>query len=720
MSKKKATEPRRKAKAAATDAETKAKPEPKAHGQKVPAKATSRATRKASAKPAVKARAENAPQVASSKVDTSVLNESQRKAVEHGRSPLLIIAGAGTGKTLTLAHRTARLIMDGVPPDRILLLTFTRRSAESLLQRVAKICHESMSNDVEERANASARTKVWGGTFHATGARLLRSQGARIGIDPRFTIHDQSDSEALLEVLRTELRVAEVRKDFPKKGTCQSLHSGWINSGLKLDAFVNASFPWCKPHLDGLRTLFEAYHERKRSQNVFDFDDLLLYWNRLLADPVAGPLIRKRFDCVLVDEYQDTNPIQSQILRQLCPDGQGLTVVGDDAQSIYSFRGATVRNILDFPKQFPGAAVVRLEDNYRSTSPILDATNSIIRQVSEGFEKELRASREGGQAPQLLACSDEYAEARAVVDRIERHQKDGVPLREQAVLFRASHHSLAVEMELARRRIPFHKYGGLKFADAAHVKDLVAFLRLAENPMDLVSGMRLFKLLPGIGQKKAQVIMEEVIAAGGNLECLARSRVPAATTSSWAAFRSLLGTLTRTPSPSVTDQIDHVLKFLAPLVREHYEDPEQRIEDLKKLRGLGERYEDRSAFLAELTLDPPSSTRDLAAAGALEGDKDALVLSTIHSAKGLEWEAVTVINATDGGIPSSRSMESAAQLDEELRLFYVALTRARTWLTVTYPRYRSSPQASWGSFDQPILTRFLPASIRRLFESRNA
>ena len=428
MSKKKATEPRPKTKVTATVAETKAKPEPmvglkarvepKTHGQDVPAKAPSRATPRASAKRAVKARAGNAPQVASTKVGTGALNDSQRKVVEHGRSPLLIIAGAGTGKTLALAHRTARLILDGLPPDRILLLTFTRRAAESLLQRVAEICNEAVSNDAE--GDAAARTKVWGGTFHATGARLLRSQGAKIGIDPRFTIHDQSDSEALLEVLRTELRLAEVRKDFPKKGTCQNLHSGWINSGLTLDAFVKASFPWCHQHLDGLRKLFDAYAERKRSQNIFDFDDLLLFWNRLLADPVAGPRIRQRFDCVLVDEYQDTNPIQAQILKQLCPDGQGLTVVGDDAQSIYSFRGATVRNILDFPKQFPGATVLRLEDNYRSTAPILDATNTIIRQTSEGFEKDLRTSRVGGQVPQLLACADEYAEARAVVDQIVR------------------------------------------------------------------------------------------------------------------------------------------------------------------------------------------------------------------------------------------------------------------------------------------------------------
>ncbi len=640
------------------------------------------------------------------------LNPAQQEAVRHGRSPLLIIAGAGTGKTLTLAHRTAHLIAEGVPPERILLLTFTRRAAESMLLRV-----EAIRAQLAAKGNksTSATTRgVWGGTFHATGARLLRIYGSAIGVDPRFTIHDQADSTDLLDVLITELKLTENRKDFPKKGTCQSVHSGWINSGKELEPFLKASFPWCLKHLDGLKRLYRTYEERKRQQNIFDFDDLLLYWNKLLAHPEAGNAIRRRFDCVLVDEYQDTNPIQSQILKQLRPDGSGLTVVGDDAQSIYSFRGATVRNILDFPKEFPGTTIVKLEENYRSTEPVLKATNQLIGQVSEGFGKELHTTRTDGGRPQLLSCSDEYAEARYVVQQVLAHRKAGIPLHEQAVLFRASHHSLAVELELARNNVPFHKYGGLKFADAAHVKDLVAFLRLAENPRDFVSGLRLLKLLPGIGPKKASTILEGLAAASGDLGSLAQCKVPAASTAAWEEFVVLLQELVADPVPALTAQIQHVLTFYTPLLRQTYDDPEQRLDDLKKLRDLGERYEDRASFLAELTLDPPSSTQQLAPAS--QRSKDALVLSTIHSAKGLEWDAVTVINATDGAIPSSRALETPGQLDEELRLFYVALTRAKTWLSVTYPRYRSGYQSNWGgSWDSPTLTRFLPPALRKFF-----
>ena len=270
----------------------------------------------------------------------------------------------------------------------------------------------------------AAAHKVWGGTFHASGARLLRIHGAAIGVDPRFTIHDQTDAADLLDVIRTELKLAEKRKDFPKKGTCQTVHSGWINSGLKLEAFLKASYPWCLKYLEGMQRLFQAYAERKRQQNIFDFDDLLLFWNKLLADPASGDAVRQRFDCVLVDEYQDTNPIQSRILQQLRPDGTGLTVVGDDAQSIYSFRGATVRNILDFPKQFPGTTIIKLEENYRSTEPILEATNRIIAQVTEGYGKHLQSSRTEGERPRLVACADEYAEARHVVEQILEHQQD--------------------------------------------------------------------------------------------------------------------------------------------------------------------------------------------------------------------------------------------------------------------------------------------------------
>jgi DNA helicase-2/ATP-dependent DNA helicase PcrA len=641
------------------------------------------------------------------------LNPGQQQAVRHGRAPLLIIAGAGTGKTLTLAHRVAHLIDEGTPPERILLLTFTRRAAGELLQRVEAIRAQAHPQPARGERDAPAR-KVWGGTFHAVGARLLRLYGRAIGVEPNFTIHDRADSEDLLEALRTELKLGEKRKDFPKKGSCASVHSGWVSSGKPLGAFLKASFPWCLKYQDDLQLLFQKYAERKRQHNVFDYDDLLLYWSKLLADEQAGPAIRGRFDCVLVDEYQDTNPIQAQILQRLRPDGSGLTVVGDDAQSIYSFRGATVRNILDFPKQFRGTTVVHLEENYRSCEPILAATNTVIAQASEGFAKNLHSTREGGERPRLTACFDEYAEARHVIEEVLARRKAGLPLRQQAVLFRASHHSLAVEMELSRRGIAFHKYGGLKFAEAAHVKDLVAFLRLAENARDGTSGLRLFKLLPGIGPKKAQGLMEGLVAGGGQLAGLSECKVPAPAAKAWSQLVSLLGELTQEPAKPVTAQVRSVLKFYTPLLRAAYDNPEQRLDDLKKLQELAGRFDDRATFLAEFTLDPPSSTEDVARAA----DKDFLVLSTIHSAKGLEWEVVFVINATEGGIPSSRALETTAQLDEELRLFYVALTRARTWLTVTYPRSRASFQGNWGQgWEAPTLTRFLPSKVQRFFEA---
>ena len=512
-------------------------------------------------------------------------NAAQQQAVRHGRVPLLIIAGAGTGKTLTLAHRVARLIEDGVPPERILLLTFTRRAAAEMLHRVETLRGNKPARKPGQDGDATGTTsprKVWGGTFHAVGARLLRIHGPTIGVDPRFTIHDQADSTDLLDALRTELKLAGKRHDFPKKGTCQAV------------------------------------------------------------------------DLLVPRGHRPQHP--------------------------------------RLPQAVPRTTVVKLEENYRSTEPVLEAANAVIAQASEGYGKRLWSSRTEGERPRLVACADEYAEARHVVEQVLRHRTAGIPLKQQAVLFRASHHSLAVEMELARRKIAFHKYGGLKFAEAAHVKDLVAFLRLAENPRDVVSGLRLLKLLPGIGPKKAQGIMDGLVAAG-SLDSLSGCKVPAAAAASWTGFVTLLGELTREPTQDVVSQIRRVLKFYTPLLRRAYDEPEQRLEDLRKLRDLGERFEDRASFLAELTLDPPTSTQDLA--GAAARAKDFLVLSTIHSAKGLEWDAVFVINATEGGIPSSRA-ETTAQIDEELRLFYVALTRARTGLTVTYPRYRSGFQGRWG------------------------
>ena len=504
-----------------------------------------------------------------------------------------------------------------MPPERILLLTFTRRAAAEMLHRVETLRGSKPAKKPRPKSDAAGTAsprKVWGGTFHAVGARLLRIHGPAIGVDPRFTIHDQADSADLLDVLRTELQLAEKRKDFPKKGTCQAVHSGWTNSGMKLEAFLKASYPWCLKYLDGLRRLFQAYAERKRQQNVFDFDDLLLYWDKLLADPAAGEAVRRRFDCVLVDEYQDTNPVQARILQRLRPDGTGLTVVGDDAQSIYSFRGATVRNILDFPKQFPGTTVVKLEENYRSTEPILEATNAVIAQASEGYGKRLRSSRTEGKRPRLVACADEYAEARHVVERDPPAPQGGHP------------------PEAAGRPVPGLAPQPGRGDGAGPAEDRLPQVRRAEvrrgGPRQGPGGVPAAgrepprcRLRPAAAQAAAGHRPEEGPGHHGRVGRRRQPRFPvrvqgagAAAAASWTAFVTLLRELTREPAQDVVSQIRRVLKFYTPLLRQAYDEPEQRLEDLRKLRDLGERFEDRASFLAELTLDPPTSTQDLAGA----------------------------------------------------------------------------------------------------------
>lgn len=430
----------------------------------------------------------------------SSLNPQQKAAALHGREPLLIVAGAGTGKTTTLAHRVASLIARGTDPKRILLLTFTRRSAAEMLRRVDALLvrQQQLARNRSSRAFSASRD-VCGGTFHAVATRLLRQHGKLIGLEPGFTILDRSDAEDLLNVLRSELELAKSDKRFPLKGTCLDIYSRVVNMQQPLEEVLKNHFPWVTDQLEGLKKLFAAYTERKEAQQTLDYDDLLLFWHFLMTEPSCGDLIRQKFDAVLVDEYQDTNTLQAEIVKGLCPDGQGLTAVGDDAQSIYSFRAATVRNILDFPAQFPGTKVLPLERNYRSTQPILDATNRVIALASEGHRKTLWSERAQGNKPALVSCLDENEQIEYVIERILALRETGIALKQQAVLFRAAHHSLALELELSRRNIPFHKFGGLKFVEAAHVKDLLAFLRLAENPRDSVSALRILLLLPGIG-----------------------------------------------------------------------------------------------------------------------------------------------------------------------------------------------------------------------------
>jgi DNA helicase II / ATP-dependent DNA helicase PcrA len=659
------------------------------------------------------------------------LNSEQASAAGHGHGPLLVVAGAGTGKTRTLVHRVAHLIERGTDPSRIMLLTFTRRAAAEMLRRVDGVLRgldapdrdgHAQQADLKARANlrAASGMRLWGGTFHSVATRLLRAHGKQIGLEPGFTIHDRGDSEDLLDVVRTELGLSKNDKRFPKKGTCLAIYSNCVNSRRPLEDVLADGYPWCHDYAASLKRLFQAYVDRKEAGAVLDYDDLLLFWRGLLADEKAGAKVRARFDCVLVDEYQDTNLLQAEILKLLRPDGNGLTVVGDDAQSIYSFRAATVRNILDFPSQFPGVTVVKLEQNYRSVQPILEASNRVIEQAGHRYAKRLWSRRLSGQRPSLVACDDENEQAEFLVQRILEHREAGIDLRRQAVLFRASHHSIVLEAELARSNIPFVKYGGLKFIETAHVKDLMAFLRLAENPRDLVAGARVLMLLPGIGPKKARQLMDLLLTAGGDFRVWLKAGSPAATAERWSELVKLLVRVAGIAPSDVAEQLHLVRMFYGPLLEEKYDNTAARLRDLEQLEQLAPRFADRATMLAEIALDPPTTSEDFAGVPRL--DEDYLVLSTIHSAKGLEWDAVYVIHASDGNIPSDMATRSAEQIDEERRLFYVALTRAKDWLYVCYPqRYYHAYRG--GFSDQhgyAQVTRFLPTQIKACFDCRVA
>ena len=573
---------------------------------------------------------------------------------------------------------------------------------------------EGALRQLETDTRATKSSRVWGGTFHAIATRLLRRHGKAIGLPDGFTIHDRADSEDLMNVVRTALELAKVDRRFPKKGTCMAIYSRCVNSRTKLAKVLKKHFPWCQEWDEDLKKLFDAYVDRKETLGVLDFDDLLLFWHALLADPDTGEAIRKQFDCVLVDEFQDTNTLQAEILYQLRPDGRGLTVVGDDAQSIYAFRAATVRNILDLPKHYPDIRLLTLEQNYRSTEPILEATNRVISLAKERYTKNLWSERAQGQRPSLVTCQDEDDQTEYILRRILEHREAGIDLRRQAVLFRASHHSMTLEAELARRNIPFHKYGGLKFVETAHIKDLMAFLRLAENPRDLVAGSRLLPLVPGVGPKKARQLMDMLHDSGGDFAVWNDWKPPEAARGTWPALVELFAGLASTKK-KLPEQVHLVRKFYSPLLEQLYDNPGPRGRDLEQLEQIAARYRDRQTMLTEITLDPPASTQDLA--GPPHLDDDFLVLSTIHSAKGLEWDCVYVIHAADGNIPSDMATGSPEEIEEERRLFYVALTRAKDWLYVCCPlRYYHYGRGLSDSHGYAQRTRFVPENVAACFQ----
>ena len=615
------------------------------------------------------------------------LNPRQREAAQAGREPLLVIAGAGTGKTNTLAHRVAHLILEGVAPEGILLLTFTRRAALEMIRRAQRILGE-----VQKEVRLP-----WSGTFHSVANRLIRRHCRRLGLDESFSVLDRGDAADLIDLVRHERGLSKAEKRFPRKDTCLAIYSHRVNTQSPLKETLQTMFPWCAEWEDALTGLFKAYVEKKLRTQALDYDDLLLYWHAMSSDAALAAEIGAQFDHILVDEYQDTNVLQAEILKGLRPSGEGLTVIGDDAQAIYSFRAATVENILGFPGHFEKTRVVTLEENYRSTQAVLDAANALIG-------KDLRSKKGRGPKPRYVTVADDEAQAQYVVKQVLEARERGVLLRRQAVLFRSSHHSDVLELELVRRNIPYVKYGGLKFLEAAHVKDLLAVLRWADNPKNRVAAFRTLQLQAGVGPAGAERAFTRFEADGF----------------SWSSLRTgsseLDGLLLFLGNSPWEGQVQRVREWYTPHLERLYDAAQVRAGDLLQLERIATSFQSRESFLTEMALDPPSATSDLAGAPYL--DEDYLVLSTIHSAKGQEWDAVFLLNVADGNFPSEFSTGRPELVEEERRLLYVAMTRAKTDLHLMAPlKYYVTQQSRMG--DRHVYgakSRFLTQAVMERFD----
>lgn len=636
----------------------------------------------------------------------SELNPQQQAAVRHPGGPLLILAGAGTGKTTTLCARVAWLVAAGAPPERILLLTFTRRAAREMLQRTRTMV-----------SIPAGGRGVLGGTFHSVAHHLVRQHASALGLSSGFGLLDASDAADVLDLLREEHGHAQSRTRFPKKGTLLEIYSRTVNSQRRLSELVAELFPWCEEHTEAIAALFKAYTARKKTLGVIDLDDLLLYWRALTADEVFGAELSKRFDHVLIDEYQDVNGLQVDIVRNLRRHCRELTAVGDDLQAIYGWRAASVDHILDFAVHFPDANVVTLERNYRSVQPTLDVANALAVQAARSFPKQLRTEKEGGARPELVFCRDESAQAVEVCDRVLRRREEGMELREQAVLMRTSHDSALLELELARRQVPFVKYGGLRYLEAAHVKDLIALFRLADNLRDELAWFRILQLLEGVGPATARRALDVLMARDG--EVLA----------AWPQARDRLAALARPQADVVVAALrgggevgasagaraEQLCHALTPLIAARYPDGAARLSDLEQLVAAARESPDLRQFVSELVIDPPVSSSDFAGPPLL--DEDYLVLSTVHSAKGLEWQDVHVLALYDGNFPACMAAGSSETIDEERRLLYVAMTRPKRRLHLYVPvRYYHRPRGvdDAHGFGQP--SRFLTAEVQLLCE----
>ena len=599
----------------------------------------------------------------------AALNSQQLAAVTAGEGPSLVIAGAGSGKTRTLVYRVAYLIDSGVDPSNILLLTFTRKSAQEMLQRAGELI-------------GARSERVCGGTFHSVANLLLRRYGRSIGVEPGFTILDRGDAEDLIALVRSQLGLNEKDKRFPRKGTIMEMISKSENTLRSLEEIILDEFGHFADHIEDLSRLKTAYQAAKRQKQLLDYDDLLVMLRQLLLlDETARMTISRQFRYILVDEYQDTNRLQAEVVRKLAATHNNVMVVGDDSQSIYAFRGATFKNIMEFPQLFPGTQIYKLEENYRSTQPILNLANCIIDEAAEKYTKRLFTRKIDGPLPSLVEAAGENTQSRFIAQKILELREEGVPLSEVAVLFRSSFHSFDLEIELSRKGLPFIKRGGVKFIETAHVKDLLAHVRVIANPLDTVSWNRVLMLVEGVGPKRAHDLLAAIVKGGQPFDVLrgVSGRSGQGLKNLANTLESLSGTDDRSPS----EQVNHIYEYYLPILKEQYDDYPKRTRDLDHLHTIAEGYPGVNEFLADLALEPPDGSAS--GVDAPDRDDERLVLSTIHSAKGLEWQAVFVIWIVDGRFPSVYSFVADEDLEEERRLFYVSVTRAKRHLFLTYP-----------------------------------
>lgn len=620
------------------------------------------------------------------------LNDDQRAAVVHDAQPLLVIAGAGTGKTRTLTHRVAHLLVNGCDPAAILLLTFSRRAASEMTRRARLIAADAL----REQGQHGAVALPWSGTFHGIAHRMLRLYAQALNLDPAFSLLDRADSADLLNVARQELKLARGERRFPTKDACLDVYSRCVNAQQPLADCLTGHFPHHADWLDALTRLFKRYVALKQEAHALDFDDLLLYWFHMCQNPALARSVAQRFEHVLIDEYQDTNALQAGIVRALKPSGEGVTAVGDDAQAIYGFRCARVDNIFEFEGQFTTPAkLVKLTQNYRSQPKLLALSNALMQHSPRRYDKDLFSERLPASQPVYARVADEDAQAQYVTDQVLAQRERGVALREQAVLFRNGQHAHALELELKRRDVPFVKYGGLRFLEAAHVKDFMALLKWANNPRDRTAAFRVLLLIPGIGPARAARCWAHLVARDYQLSSLSEHAVPGG---SREAFDGLCTWLGRVADQQLVwpQMLEPALAWYTPLVQARYESPGPRLADLDHLSASAPAHERCEQFLATLTLDPPGATSDLA--GAPSVDDDYLILSTVHSAKGMEWGNVYLLNVVDGTFPSEFACGQADQIEEERRLLYVAMTRARNELHMVHPlRFFVTHQPRLGS-----------------------